>query len=556
MTATSQANDFAELTTRPDVHVADERQLVLLMRDWRRGRATRNLRQAISDGYVALFSVVLIGAMVVSVILNAQHAAAGCSSAACTSGRSLLPWAALSGVVAMTLAASRIFGPVLASAAEGFWLMDAPLRRSRLLYRRLALALGAALGAGVVVGALIAALTGSPVRSIVLWAVATGFAAGGATAFAALEQTAERSVPVRIVQTLVALAGVAVLFLVIGTAAGWYNASVKATTAQNIAIGVGAGGLALAVLCGVAARARLGRIRRARLTSGGSLASGMQGAMFALDFGLMRDIIVERDAKARGHVRPTRGRGVGLQAMVWRDVQRLIRFPKPLITLAVSIVVPYAVQALGIGIMNVMLSALVLMAALIPCFTSLRVLARTNGLARCLPYSTSEIRTTASIVPSILTVIWVAAVVPAFVGFGSIKGDAAHGAFEAVVCGLGGLVGAIRWVSAKSPNYGAPMVATAFGALPPGMVINLIRGFDMVALITMPLILGAPAWVSLALGIVCFIILRNGGLDLEQMQEMQEENKRQLAELKAERQGKGTPNQNRSNEKIRVQRKR
>ena len=36
---------------------ADEKQLLLLMKDWRKGRATRNLRQAISDAYVAVFAL-------------------------------------------------------------------------------------------------------------------------------------------------------------------------------------------------------------------------------------------------------------------------------------------------------------------------------------------------------------------------------------------------------------------------------------------------------------------------------------------------------------------
>ena len=57
---------------------------------------------------------------------------------------------------------------------------------------------------------------------------------------------------------------------------------------------------------------RLGRIRRARLLSGGALVSGISGAFFALDIGLARDIVVERRAIERGHVRPRRGKGVGL----------------------------------------------------------------------------------------------------------------------------------------------------------------------------------------------------------------------------------------------------
>ena len=532
-------------------HQVDERQLLLLMRDWRQGRATRNIRQAISDGYVAVFSAAMITAMVVNVIIHAQRSVSDCASAGCISGRSLLPWAGLSGVLTMTFAASRMFGPVLASAAEGFWLMDAPLRRSRLLIRRLVMALIAAFAIGAGVGALIAALTGSPGRSIVIWTLATGAAALGATAFAASEQTFERSWTLRALQALVALTGVAVLGMVIATAAGKATFTITDTLGQSIALGVAGVGILLGVLGALTARARLGLIRRARLTSGGSLMSGMQGAMFALDFGLMRDIVVERDAVARGRVRPTRGRSSGLRALVWRDVQRLFRFPRPLATLGVSVIVPYAVVALGLGSLNVAISALVLMAALIPFFNSLRVLARTSGLARCLPYSTSEIRTAASVVPAALTLVWAVLAAPAFIGVwsSSTHRSAVEGTMVAITSAAAGLIGAIRWVSARSPNYSGPMIATSAGAMPPGMMMNLFRGFDMVALISLPVVFGAPTWLSLAIAAIAFAFLRSGGISQEQLADMQEENQRRLAEAKGGSKGAAPK------EKIRVERR-
>ena len=55
----------------------DEKQLRLLVRDWRRGRADRNLLQAMQDAYVMVFALVLIGAMVISSIMQAGPAALG-----------------------------------------------------------------------------------------------------------------------------------------------------------------------------------------------------------------------------------------------------------------------------------------------------------------------------------------------------------------------------------------------------------------------------------------------------------------------------------------------
>lgn len=74
---------------------ADERQLSLLMGDWRKGRTTRNIWQAIGDAYVLVFSLVVVLAMVISLIVQAQGQASGCTSTGCQTARGLLPWAAL-----------------------------------------------------------------------------------------------------------------------------------------------------------------------------------------------------------------------------------------------------------------------------------------------------------------------------------------------------------------------------------------------------------------------------------------------------------------------------
>ena len=86
-----------------------------------------------SDAYVAVFGAVMIGAMVANVILKAQRTIAQCTSVSCLSARAVLPWAAFAATVAIALAVSRLFGPVLASAAEGFWLLEAPISRAKLL---------------------------------------------------------------------------------------------------------------------------------------------------------------------------------------------------------------------------------------------------------------------------------------------------------------------------------------------------------------------------------------------------------------------------------------
>ena len=81
-----------------------------------------------------MIGALMIGAMLTNVVL--QRPARGRGSArprpACPPGPSC-PGPRLPLAVAVALAASRLFGPVLASAAEGFWLLDAPISRASLL---------------------------------------------------------------------------------------------------------------------------------------------------------------------------------------------------------------------------------------------------------------------------------------------------------------------------------------------------------------------------------------------------------------------------------------
>lgn len=534
-----------------DLGVVDEKQLKLLMRDWRRGRADRNIWQALSDGYVMVFSIVLIGAMIISSIVRAQQVVAVCDTDGCIAARGLLPWAAVAAVLAATLIVSRMFGPVVASAAEGFWLMDGPTDRRKLLGGRLVAAISLALVAGALLGALIAALTGSPLVAVGIWALAGGFGSAGLVAFAAAEQGLDRTWIVTAVQWLIGAVAIGTLVLLVGGAAGWFALGGLATLSVELAFIVAGVGLLLIVVAGFIAWRRLRGVRRQRLISGGSLLSGLQGAAFALEFALIRDILVEAKSKQRGHVNPTRGVGFGTKALIMRDVQRVWRQPLPLVTLTATVVVPYAIQALGLASLNPPISALVLMAALIPFMNSLRVLTRTKGLQRCFPFDPAQIKTAAMVVPAVLALLWAIAAFPAFLGLaGGVTADPLTAAASALVTGIAGFLAAVRWISAKPPDYSGPIVATGVGAMPPGLIFSLLRGFDMVALVTLPIVFGWSAWISLVIAAIAFGFLRSG-LDKDSLLEQQEEQKRMLEEEKARRNGTVAPKQ-----KIQVQRRR
>jgi len=77
-----------------------------------------------------------------------------------------------------------------------------------------------------------------------------------------------------------------------------------------------------------------------------------------------------------------------------------------------------------------------------------------------------------------------------------------------------GLLGAVRWVTAKPPDYNKPMMQMGgFGAMPPGMIGNLIKGVDIVALVSLPLLFGWSYWISIIIAGISFFILQWIGLD-------------------------------------------
>ncbi len=516
----------------------DERELHDEMKLWRHGRATRTLGQVLQDSYVMVFSVLVIGAMLVSVVLRAQSGMAGCNTEECASGRLLLPSAMVLACYALALGLSALFGPVLASAAEGFWLMDAPISRRRLLRGRLVVPLVASFAVGILATGLVSALSGLTWLQVVAWSAAAGLGSAALVTFAATEQPLERTKVLKAFQAAFAGAALLLLLVVIAVASGWLPVSLVAATggATWLLVGIAAAALVGLVVLLRVAIARLEQIRRARLLSGGSLVSGMQGAMFALDFGLIRDILVERQMVAKGHVKPTRGRGLGLTALIWRDAERLKRNPSAFLGLAASLFVPYAADALRVVQLNPMISGLALVAGLVPFLGSLRVLSRTGGLARSFPFKTAQLRTASMVVPAILALVWGLAASPAFIGIARTGADRSvlDGLTAALITAMAGLLGAVRWTTAKKVDFGTPMMATESGAMPPTLLFNLFRGLDMVALVTAPLILGLSGFWSLAIALVVFVALR-GSFNAEELRAEQEAAKRELAASKQER---------------------
>lgn len=489
-------------TSTPRAELADLRGDI---RHWRRGRATATLGEVVQDVYVVVFAALLFGSMLVSVLVNVGDVLTGlCTASDCREARSVLPWATGLALVVAVLAACRLFGPVFVTPAAGSWLLTAPVDRGLLLRPRLAMALGLATLAGLPAAA-VALLAGFDALASVWLAALTSLLGVAAAALAALfqgEPGRRQFDPEARTR-----AGSGTSFL------PWVPAGPERTRALTwtltgalwvvllvLAIGRGplvaepsgwGGWAALAVACvGAVALAlpavrSLARLRRREVSPGGVLAPNLSGALAMLDLALFYDVLLAHQARRRGSVRPLRGGPSGVWSLVWVDLSRLRRAPGSMAVLAGAVVLPYVAATAGLGRATVLVATLAGFLAGLPLLSGLRVLSRTPGMARNLPWGGGSTRRTAVLVPGLLLAAYGLACWPA-VTDGIAPGT---GMSVGLATGLAALSSAVRWVTGRPPDYGRPLVSTPAGGVPTNLYGSAFRGFDILVLTTVPLLL-------------------------------------------------------------------
>lgn len=452
--------------------VAEVRELRRQVREWRRGRADTTLTQVLSDAYITVFAVAMLGAMAISAIL----------------------------------AAARAVGPVLVSPATGSWLLAAPVDRGAVLRPRLVWAgMLSAVSAGLL-SAVISSLAGLDDSGVAVFT--TAMVGGGmcAVMFAAVVQTRSSH-------------NVRLLTWVLGTAT-WLGLVVVAAGAAPPAprspLQSGIAGIVAAVLIGLAAAALLvsaasglADIHRSRLTPGGSLLASLSGALASLDLALTYDVAVARRWLLTSTVRPVRGGPSGVWALVWRDVIRLRRSAPSLVMFAGALVVPYIVITLDLGEIVALLGALTAFATGLGLFSALRTTSRNQGLLRCFPMSGVQVRMACLVVPAAVLVVWALGATPAIhEGLAPISWP--DSVLVTTAMGFAAIASIARWLLAQPPDYSAPLVSSPAGAIPTGLPGSLLRGFDVLVLLTAPVLIAPSAVgaaVSLALAAVVVTVL-------------------------------------------------
>jgi len=483
---------------------AEVRELKQQIRAWRRGRANVRVVEALGDAYIALFAALMLGSMLANVVVHLRVATgAVCTSPACVDARDVLPWLVAVGLLTLSLAVARLFGPMLVSPAVGTWLLPTPLSRARLLRPRLAGSGLVALLLGSVASAGASTLGGLDSGAVLASALAVGALCLATVGLAVVAQ-ARHGASARVATWL--LAGVVWLGLLLLA----LDAVPRVTSPPfgGFWVWLVVGAAVLAALACWRAATDLRLLDRQQLMPGGSLLPSLSGALATLDFALVYDVLVGRHWRARSTVRVARGRGSGAGALVWRDVVRLRRSAQLLVVLAASLVVPYLAASVGLQRVVVLVATGTGFAAGLGLFSALRVVSRTPGLARCLPMELAEVKSACLCVPGAVLVLWAWFTTPAL--HASLDVTWGGAALAASAVGVGATACITRWMTGKPPNYQLPLVTSPIGAVPPSLYVAAVRGFDVLLVVTAPLLLSPTSrgatW-SLALSGVLLTVL-------------------------------------------------
>jgi hypothetical protein len=485
----------------PDVpvEVPSAREVRGQVREWRRGRAELRWGEALSDGYIAVFCVLMIGAMGGNVVLSLRQLADDSCTGSCTAVRSTLPWLAALAVALLALGLARLLGPVFSPPAANAWLLSTPVDRGALL--RPGWGRTAALSVAIAALALLApAVLGgfSPVEGAVF------LVAGGATALAcvgmaALSQVREDRVARWLTWTL--------------TAALWLLLSLSATQDAGVLPGlpIGVAAALAAVLVAVAValfwsvRLAMSRVSRRVLGYTEHLSPSLSGALSSVDLGLMYDVLLARRWGRGAHVRTRTGGPLGWRALVHRDLLRAVRAPQPFVLLAALVLVPYAAAEAGAGRAVVLVTTLLGLLGGPAMCAGLRVVVRTQSLARMFPLRRQTLLLAHVAVPGTALLLFALATTPTLLD-AAPSGEAVN---LAIACALSALASTVRWVTGKPPNYAAPMVSTPAGGVPTGVFGSLARGFDVWAFTALPLMFGTGGMMVssvISIGVIAYLV--------------------------------------------------
>lgn len=370
----------------------------------------------------------------------------------------------------------RLVGPLLAAPATQSWCVSAPVDRAGWLRGPLLARLAVAAMAGAALGTVCAALAGAGALG---WPAAAGAEAGAAlVALAALLQSRRlrRIHPAEWVPVGAGFAGAVVVLALHAQGA------VPAVPALPPVPVAAAGLLLTGVLVAVAVRG-LPRIDRAAMASGAQIASATATAAIFLDPALLAGVLAARRWRNVGRVRPRRfwPGWVRLPGARWwlllaADARRLARRPGGVAVWAALLVIPYAVAVLA--------PPLAAPARLVAAYfatdrlaAGLRLIHASPALRRALGGGDRWLHRVHLVAPALGLAVWWLLSAP----IDSPPGYPVQLLFPA------GVLAAVYRAATRPPRSyaGAGAFDTPFGMLPAGLLIQLVRGLDLLAVLAL-----------------------------------------------------------------------
>lgn len=482
------------------------------VRAWRRGRADVRWIDVASDAYVALFGVLMVTAMAGNVVLALRRLADDACVGTCAEARSAAPWLVALAVALVALAFARLLGPVSSPPAANGWLISTPVDRGALLRPGWARTCALAFAGAALLLVLPAALAGFDGVAASAYAVAGGAGALACVGTAALSQV-HGSAAARWLTWVVA----GLLWAGLGLAATQELDMVPgavATDPAGLAVPVALPAVLLPALVLLAlaltwrTSAAMSGLSRRVLAQTEHLSPSLSGALSSLDLGLTYDVLLARRWGRDAQVRSRTGGPRGWSALVHRDLLRARRTPQPHVALAGMVLVPYAAAEADVGRAVVLVTTLVGLACGPALCAGLRVVVRTQGLARMFPLGRRDLRLAHLVVPGTTLLLFGLATTWTLLP----RHPAGEAATLALACGLSSLAATVRWVTGKPPDYAAPLVSTPAGAVPTGVLGSALRGLDVWAVTALPLMLGPAGMIaSMAISIAAIGYLVSDG---------------------------------------------
>jgi hypothetical protein len=459
-------------------------------------RATASPVELLTDLASVVTGALIVVAVTAGVVGRSREAlevSAATGPAAAGTGLQLVVLALAVGAAGAVLSLAARTGPVGVGSPAGQWWLPLAVERRGLVRPAAARTPALAAVAGVLGGAVVVlVLPGTTVVGAATAGLVGGLVAASLVLAAGLAQTVDRQAVVRRVgDGLVVLVAVV---LVLAALAGVGDTAPVAPTAAAFVAVVAAAAAAVAVMA-VWLDRRLGLLRTSSLRAGGAAGAQAFGGAVSLDLREVGRALTDSStpSRRRRSLRLRSARGPAT-ALLTGDVVALLRSPWHLVELVVALALPVVVTrvpelatTVPIFVAVVLGGGLASVAAVEPA----RRAQATPGVDRLLPLAARRVRALRLVLPVVVLLVWSGLVLGAVGATRGAPGEwAALGVLGAPVWAAAGLRAAYR----PPPDWQGPLMTTAAGAVPVGVVGVLVHGPDLAALALV------PTWVALGLG--------------------------------------------------------